>query len=353
MFESLRIRNYRVFKDLEIGGLHRINLIGGKNNSGKSSLLEAILLLSEGGEPRLGLNESVIRGSVPDAVRTPQTIEALWRALFHGLNTACPIVIACESKRVGSLKLNISAETWQGSSPTLVSLSGSDMPSVSNVFDGNALTFRFCDSHNGVALGQLRFINDRVEPLFPGTRGPFDARMIESRSGSLQDDAVVLGKLRTHKRGDMLLKALQFIEPRLQSIEDNSASGIPMIWGDIGLSELVPFPAMGEGMTRLARIILAISSTPGGVVLVDEIENGIHHSVQVDVWKAIAAAAEQFDTQVFATTHSFECIETAFEGLGSEGFRLFRISNRKGVNRAIRYEPNEIQVAIRRGLEVR
>ena len=53
MLESLRVKNYRVFKDLKIDGLHRINLIAGKNNSGKTSLLEAMFLLSGGGNPQM------------------------------------------------------------------------------------------------------------------------------------------------------------------------------------------------------------------------------------------------------------------------------------------------------------
>ena len=97
-----------------------------------------------------------------------------------------------------------------------------------------------------------------------------------------------------------------------------------MIWGDIGLSELVPLPAMGEGITQIARLVLAIASAPDGVVLVDKVENGIHHSVLPDVWRAIDEVAKQFRTQIFATTHSFECIEVAHQALGPDGFLLHR-----------------------------
>ena len=128
--------------------------------------------------------------------------------------------------------------------------------------------------------------------------------------------------------------------------------GTPMIWGDIGLSELVPLPAMGEGMTRLARILLGMSSVPGGVILVDEIEIGIHHSAMVGAWKAIGQAAERFDVQVFATTHSFECIQKAVEAFTPEGFRYFRTSiiKEKG---AVSYEPEQVDLAVRISMEIR
>ena len=151
----------------------------------------------------------------------------------------------------------------------------------------------------------------------------------------------------------MLLKALQVVEPRLQSIEDNSSSGIPLIWGDIGLSELVPLSVMGEGMTQIARIILAIATAPDGVVLVDEVENGIHHSVLPDVWRVIDEAAKQSRTQIFATTHSFECIEAAHQALGSNGFLLHRLEVSDVESSCVTFKPNGISAAIRHGLEVR
>ena len=159
--------------------------------------------------------------------------------------------------------------------------------------------------------------------------------------------------LRRQKQGDLLVKALQVVDPRLQSIEDNSSSGIPMIWGDIGLSELVPLSVMGEGMAQIARLVLAIASTPNGVVLVDEVENGFHHSVLPDIWRAVDTAAKQFRTQVFATTHSFECVTAAHASLSTDRFRLHRLETDGEMSRCVTYEPDSIDAAVRHGLEVR
>ena len=65
-----------------------------------------------------------------------------------------------------------------------------------------------------------------------------------------------------------------------------------MIWGDIGLPELIPLPVMGEGMTKIASLVLAIATAKGGIVLVDEIENGLHHSVLPKVWETVDRAAQ-------------------------------------------------------------
>ena len=110
---------------------------------------------------------------------------------------------------------------------------------------------------------------------------------------------------------------------------------------------------MGEGMTRLARIVLAISSSPKGVVLVDEIENGLHHSVLGKVWKVVELAARQLGTQVFATTHSFECVQAARRALPHAAFRLHRLEIDNGERRCVTYGADAIDGAIRHGLEVR
>ena len=85
---------------------------------------------------------------------------------------------------------------------------------------------------------------------------------------------------------------------------------------------------MGEGVGRLLSLLLAILQTPGGVVLIDEVENGLHYSVMKPVWQAIAQAARQADMQVFATTHSWECIQAAhqaYKGSGPYELRYFRL----------------------------
>ena len=164
---------------------------------------------------------------------------------------------------------------------------------------------------------------------------------------------MLLGVLRKQKKGHLLLEALRVIEPRLQSIEDNSASGTPMIWGDIGLPELIPLSVMGEGMTRIAQLVLAISATPNGVVVVDEIENGLHHSVLPKVWQAVDTTAKQFNTQVFATTHSFECAEAAHEALGADGFLLHRLEANGTENRCVTYESEAISATFKHDMDFR
>lgn len=45
MLNAIHIQNFRLFKDFQLHDLARVNLVVGKNNAGKSSLLEALYLL--------------------------------------------------------------------------------------------------------------------------------------------------------------------------------------------------------------------------------------------------------------------------------------------------------------------
>lgn len=339
MLERLHIQNYRVFNDLKIDQLSRINLIAGKNNSGKTSLLEAVFLLAGGGNPKAAIHSRGMGSDLGSA-----TGETLWKPMFSELDMDRAIEITGHHKTFGQLTLKIVLEQLRTAEISLDRTGG---------IDSRALVFRYTGPNGQQFESCIRRKKDsfEIEPI--PIHVAFEAMILPSEIEDLREAARLLGRLRKHKQGQVLLEALQAVEPRLQSIEDNSASGTPMIWGDIGLSELIPLSAMGEGMTRIARPILAIASTPGGVVLVDEIENGLHHSVLPKVWQAVDAAAKQFKTQVFATTHSFECIEAAHEALGADGFLLHRLEANGTENRCVTYEPEAIGAAMRHYMEVR
>ncbi len=349
MLERLHIRNYRVFNELEIDKLSRINLIAGKNNSGKTSLLEAIFLLAGGGNAQLAVNGHINRGIGLDPDSTVG--ETFWKPLFSKLDMSRPIEITGHYKPLGQLALKIASERPD---TTKISLDRAGGMAATNIPGERSLVFEYSGPKGRQAESRIREKGEEFEFKPPDEIDiPFLAAILLSKTGNIQQDAQLLGRLRRHKQGQVLLEALQTIEPRLQSIEDNSSSGTPMIWGDIGLPELMPLSAMGEGMTRIARLVLAISATPDGLILIDEIENGLHHSVLSKVWKVVDAAAKQFDAQIFATTHSFECIEAAHEALGEDGFLLHRLEVSSTENRCVIYEPEEIDVALRHNLEIR
>ena len=348
MLERLHIRNLRGFSDLRIHKLGRINLVAGRNNAGKTTLLEAVFLLGGAADAHMAVNPYMFRGIDIDN-EVPRS-ETFWKPLFFELDTNRTLTIAGDHSVVGHIEQRI---TWERPTSTEV-FPGKDDGALGAISSGErSLRFRYVDPSAGQIESEVREAGRKVTVVRQDPYVPFPRRMLFPGSGHVNADAILLGHLRRQKRGGVLVDALRVVDPRLQGIEDNSSSGEPMIWVDVGLQELVPLSILGAGMTHVARIFLVIASTPGGVVLVDEIENGLHHSILSDVWRVIAKAAEQFNVQVFATTHSFECVEAAHDALGPEGFRLHRLEVVDGAVRCVTLSPTAIDGAIRHNMEIR
>lgn len=107
---------------------------------------------------------------------------------------------------------------------------------------------------------------------------------------------------------------------------------------------------------RLASLVIHVGNAPKGVVLVDEIENGLHYSILPRVWKAVGEVARQFDTQIFATTHSMECIVAAHKAFSESehyDFRLHRLERTGDTVHTVTYDQETLDAAIETGLEVR
>ena len=347
MLEELRIWNYRVFKELKVDQLARINLIAGSSNTGKTSLLESIFLLA-GGKAEMALNGHVSRIELEPGARSVGS--NFWRPFFTDLDMRKSIEIEALHSVHGRLALTISSGR-QEVSEILVDVS--DRASATSMSDEHTLFFEYSPPCGESVISHIREAGTRIRGEQPDLDIPFRAVIALSRIQQSQEEARRLANLRRQKREHLLLEALRIIEPNLQSIEENSASGTPMIWGDIGLSELVPLAIMGDGMSHIARLILAISAAGDGIVLVDEVENGIHHSVLPKVWRVIDTASKQLNVQIFATTHSRECVQAAKGSLAEDDFRLHRLEATDDGNRCITYDPESIAAALDFNLEVR
>ncbi len=349
MLKNARIRNFRGLRDLEIGELSRINLIGGRNNAGKTTLLEALFILSGGANPHV---MSRVNRGIDSVSGSSDTIsEVLWKPLFSELDTSGPVEISAHSAILGSMTLSISLSR----SSTVEIPRDRPGASVVGPLGEPVLTLSFARGENGEAIqGTMRETDKSVAIESPESDVAFPAAVILPHMGSLQEDARMLGQLRKRKEHDIVMEALRVIAPNAMGIEENSSSGHPMIWVDVDLPELIPLPTMGDGVTRAARLMLVMSEAREGIVLVDEIENGIHHSVVPELWRVIGEVAQRLDVQIIATTHSYEFFESAYKALSGDDFRYYRIeTDTDGKNRCVAYPLDAAKGALHFGMEVR
>ena len=117
----------------------------------------------------------------------------------------------------------------------------------------------------------------------------------------------------------------------------------------------LPVALVSGGIGKLLAILLGMASHPKGAILIDELENGLYYKTMPDVWKALSAFSKRFSTQVFATTHSRECLQAALPALRSNeaAFRLLRVESRDGRHGVRLFSGDEFEAAVENENEVR
>jgi len=340
MYESFHIKNFRCFRDLKLDSLERVNLIAGQNNVGKTALLEAIFLLLNLDDPPQAVKTSwrTLNPADPNS-------EMIVGSLFHNYDLSIPIELSGENTEGGMSSLRISADKSQISQIEISHRQKREMRLEYQGENGQAGSWSI-----RIAPGEdISGGGNRMTAFSPIV-------FIQMGSHSPHEDVNRFSNLKVVGRQSEILSILQLLEPRLQQLEI-LGPGFPLVvYGDVGIGRLLPISVMGEGMNRLLAIALAIVEAQHGVVLIDEVENGVHYSVMSKVWTAIAQAARAADVQIFATTHSWECIcaaHQAFSDSGQYDFRLHRLDRIDDDIRAVSYSQEMLGTAIKTGLEVR
>jgi hypothetical protein len=356
MYHSFTIKKFRCFRDLTLTPLERVNLIAGINNVGKTALLEALFLHLGPNNPDLSLRLYALRGVEQFAIDA----EEIWGWLFYGKRINETIELASEDEEGMQRFLDVRLampERLQVTPPGNGNMTpGKVIGSLTTAMGPSELKLEYRDATGQTGISRAFIGTDGIK-LEHARLAPFPLGVfLGSRARFPQENIERFSKLEAIGRQDEVVTTLQILEPRLRRLAVLVKGGVPMIYGDVGVGELMPLPLMGEGVVRLLSVLLAIANAPRGTVLVDEIENGLHYSVMVDVWKAIADAARRSETQVFATTHSWECIRAAHEAFTAGGqydFRLHRLDRAGDDIRAVTYDQKKLALALESGLEVR
>jgi len=362
MYQSFQAKNFRCFRDLVISTLERVNLIVGKNNVGKTALLEALFIHCGAYNPELTLRINAFRGIESTTIELVPWAEMPWDSLFHDFNISESIELVGENETTGLRHVRLKAVREPeelGKIRQFIQHGPDRSKSVS--LSSEAIRVLELEYQGKNGEGRHYMIVDqqgiRMEPIPP--LPPFPAIFLPARARTpAREDAQRFGKLEALGQEEAVLQALQAVEPRLRRIAVGVSGDVPILQGDIGLTrrQLIPLPLMGEGMARLASLVLAIGNARNGVVLVDEIDNGLYYSVLPDVWQAIGKVARQFNTQIFATTHSLECIVAAHKAFSKSekyDFRLHRLERDEEMISVTTYDQEALEAAIETNLEVR
>jgi AAA15 family ATPase/GTPase len=326
LLDSLEIKGYRCFEHLTIEKLGRVNLIVGKNNVGKTALLEALLLLvSNQGRYNqiLGLYEILERRDEVSK-EEPSSHEdgiAIRNIVFNRPDF---------EKEV--LKKEIRIGNGNYLSITLTSNANFEPPSQEKEVSFSSTQTRFpfgFISASGFSNNELLNFWEIVER-------------------NVEEDKVV-------EAINIINKEVVDIRFSRHTFTNASASPIPIVRLK-NAKERIPLKSLGEGMNRLLGIALALVNCKDGILLIDEIEIGLHYSVLLDIWRLIFKTARDLNVQVFATTHSSDCIKAfqraAEEDKEDEGM-LIRLVRKGDKIKAVLFDEEELETVVENNIEVR
>jgi len=346
--ERLNISNFRGFDSLEIDGLSKINLFVGKNNSGKTSILEALFLLTGMSNPILPTNVNTFRGLGLD----PKQL----RYLFHNLQL--------ENKPTFYAKFDDTSERWLEIEAKFKQNDFSNqISSVSTLeINGIGLNFAAKKRHNEKKSYKSSLIFENNNIANPNVPKDFVEILYATFIFSnVKDDASTLTRYANivkRKGGDQILQALKTFDENIIDIQPLN-DGIYFNIRDV--DELVPSNIMGDGIRRFLNIVTSISEQQNAYILIDEIENGLHFSAYQLLWKSLFSFAMQNDMQLFITTHNIEILaslksvleETQFENM-RDCTKVFSISKTiKSEYKAYKYPHEEFNTAIENDIELR
>jgi hypothetical protein len=310
MIRHLEIKNYKCYNSLTLPQISRVTLVGGANNVGKTALLEALFLFHDRLAPNATIRHIAWRGVTSVELRPG----AFFAPMFHGFDLNSPIEIEVVTDS-GSARLQVRFdEAYRPSTlpaqdraapQAPASVRADQTPASSSAVE---LRWEAPDVDPSISHLVLTADSSRLE-IGSMVLGAPVARYLSARGFvDATEVAAMFGQLDVERRTYMVERFLQVLEPTLSALSVVPVAGVPVVHADVGLARKVPVAYIGSGMSRLLEIAVSIGTSRDGLVLIDEIENGIHHTALKPVWQAILGAACECNCQVVATTHSYECV---------------------------------------------
>ena len=265
---DLTIRNFRGFEDLQLSDLQSVNLIVGENNSGKTSLLEAIGAVLQ-----------------PDKF---QQIPAMFRAHENHAGERFYRWTIRDAPEAGDGSIKATGPELDNQI-VFYRMHSNDRRDLKHIHNSDALQGYTSKSSKGIP-----FCSIPVHQIGPDSLVKSFGDAVRPREGE-----------------EVMHEVLRSVDSRVRRIRVDPTPTGNIISVDVGLSESIPLSQAGQGMLRLVTILSYLLGNKPRVCIIDEIENGIHYTALPRMWRGLAKISELLGIQIFATTHSKECLEAA------------------------------------------
>lgn len=341
-FKDIEVMNFRGFDYLKMENFSKINVVVGANNVGKSSVLEAIFMLVGMSVPMLPARVNYWRKN------TNSSLDEV-RYLFHNIDFGNIPVLKAHTTD-GERKVQLSPSLYVDSESASGNLGHAGIKRL-NIDFGTNLNEE-CQYHTVLYTGSDGSMQQLADDKYKEQMNCLFVSSDKNDSNALANFVTLV------KRGkkDVVLKALQSFDSDITGVE---ALPDGLYLSIKGMKELLPISMAGDGVRRILNIVSSIATEDYNVVMIDEIDTGLHYSAHKLMWKAVLEFVSKYDIQLFVTTHNIECLqslaavmdkEDAFKPLAS----VYNISKtlKKGFQ-TYRYVFGELKEAVNNEIEIR
>lgn len=328
MIESFKIENYRRFKSFKLSKLGRVNLLVGENNSGKTSILEAIHLFSSHDfnsllgvlyyrNEFLWINDDT--GTLQGRFRKmPEQKFNITNLFYNNINIIDSYfsLIGDINNQQHELKAFVSeidpnTETVNNQQLTLDVISSTNIL-VKNIIlslQWKNLSSNYIENTLKLEIDNEGFLSNRVRNFW-GINSLTKSNLITPFYQNIQRLVDIFDEISLTDNEDIIINILQIIEPKIKRIataknQRDSKGSFKVSLKDSDKPVLMG--SMGDGMWQLLTIALAMVNTQNGVLLIDEIDTGLHFTTLLKMWELILETSKKLNVQVFATTHNSDC----------------------------------------------
>lgn len=367
MFKTIKIKNFRGFQDLTITGLAQFNVITGLNGTGKTTILEAGFLISGAANASLIASLYSFRGDSRWSINSDLPFISIFRNLDPNLIPTISASSSILQERSKKYYRELNIKPSYSSAPGLASTQQTpQLTGVEFSFQGASGTtknkFGWKTEFPGASNGK-----EPTEPSKPAlalggelTSNPdlINAHFVSPYYRDLpEQDNKTLVQLVKERRIPEVVKILNILDPRIRDIQPLTENNLPIIYVDIGESKMLPISLLGSGLSNVLHIALPLVQYKNATILIDEFEDGLHHSLFRPLLNIVFSFAKAQKNQIFISTHSDEflreLVAVCKELNVKEEISFFRLAQRKSTGTINRFTLSEVDDLLDANMDVR
>ncbi len=311
--ENINIKNFKCFDNFNTEGFKRVNLISGKNNVGKTALMEALYI---------NINSRDIKTMT-------STLESI-KFMRENIN------ILSSKKNYQPIKFIESCNK--------IDTKSNINSSLFKIKEEDGIKEYFFNINNKeITINSNKFSYDTLyikNIVFIDNFGLFDIHIINYYSSiQKKDKEDYLNNILSSF--DSQIEAFKIIDNRPQCKIDG---------------KYIPITELGDGTKHLVSIVISLYQSENGYLFIDEIDNGIHYTMLDNLWEVILKVSKELNVQIFSTTHSKECIESyvrVAEKLKDEDITFIELFKHENKIKSMTLDKEMLKIQLNQNHEVR